>query len=79
VVVRQILTRSSRQRIGGLPDEQFILSPVLQAAPNATLQDASNGNDPVVGISFSSDMTLQGFTCGSSKHRTFRRPGFFYQ
>ena len=35
---------------------------VLQGAPTATLQDASNGNSPTVGISFSIDVTLQNFT-----------------
>ena len=34
---------------------------VLQGAPTATLQDASNGNDPVVGIYSSYDVTLQDF------------------
>jgi hypothetical protein len=34
---------------------------VLQASPSATLQDASNGNAPVVDIVSSSDVTLQGF------------------
>ena len=35
---------------------------VLQASPRATLQDASNGNAPVVTIVSSNDVTLQGFT-----------------
>jgi parallel beta-helix repeat protein len=34
---------------------------VLQGTPTATLQDASNGNDPVVGIYSSYDVTLQNF------------------
>jgi hypothetical protein len=35
---------------------------ILQSAPIATLQDASNGSAPVVTISNSYDVTLQGFT-----------------